>query len=126
MRAAFGNLPQPQPMENTMVWRCSFGVPNCPICPRPLTEAEKEAIRAKNEKARAKRVIERAIAKLVNGQAKVSTNFKGQTVITGLTDAEREGATDQDIIFGVMGSTHVLAKSKLPAAVQQQARFVCN
>jgi len=109
-----------------MVWRCSFGVPNCPICPRPLTDAEREALRVEKEKARAKRVIERVIARLVSGQVKVSTNFKGQTVITGLTDAEREGATDQDIIFGVMGSGNVLAKNKLPAPVQQQARFVCN
>jgi len=107
-----------------MSWRCSFGVLNCPICLRPRENDLQAKIEADKK---AKRVAELAARAIAAGRARVALDRFGKITITGLTTAEREGASDLDIITAVMNGSSSVAKAKIPReALARQNNFNCN
>lgn len=96
-----------------MVWRCSYGVINCPICKR---HSEEVAERQEKEK-RLKRIQDQLQA------GRVKVKFKnGKPVFEGLTVEERAGASDDCILHALMVSGSATARAAIARAEQLSGR----
>lgn len=95
------------------MWRCSFGVVNCPICMRP----REDAIAAKK---RIKEVRERVERALLARAAKVKVSR-----ITGKVSFEGIATGDDEAIYrAIMVSGSALARAEIAKAEQLAGRSV--
>lgn len=102
-----------------MVWICSFGVPECPICKRARETFEETQRREK----RAKLIAQRVETALLNGTVKITYDrLTGKLKFVGITDAQREGATDECLFQQIKQKGSSLARAQIAKAEQTGGR----
>lgn len=93
-----------------MVWVCSFGVPECPICKRNRLDAEAQA----KAEAKAKAILDRVQRGLVAGTATLKIDrITGKPTLKGIAT---EGAGDDCILRAILVSGSALAKAQIAQA----------
>jgi len=106
-----------------MVWYCSFGVPECPICKRHriAQEAEQKERARLDKRARLLKQVQDGI---INGRIRAKMK-NGKPAFEGLTASERFDMSNDECLLDVLKKEgSVLVKAKLAIFNSPQAARV--
>jgi len=101
------------------MWRCSYGVINCPICMRPVETAKQRRLRESVTAA----LVARAEALVKAKALRITANrLTGKLEIAGLTAAERMGADDGSILAALRKNGSAALRAEIARAEQMTGR----